>query len=194
MENNNLVEKLSLQVESFQEGFEVLSKSFSFESMVKNFLHLIRGIFLVSNINAYHRKQHDSAWKAVAPIGDTDPADLNYLKDFNNLHVEYFSDQKFDVLVVLPLSDKSFMAILIGPKLDNSGFSDLDKITLQILLQVFDSAHKSFLNQKKEKALIFELNEKVVQLNNLIDTVIEVSQYDKRQVIYDLALERITSL
>ncbi|MFO7525427.1 MAG: PP2C family protein-serine/threonine phosphatase, partial [Ignavibacteriaceae bacterium] len=144
--------------------------------------------------NAYHRKQHDSAWKAVAPIGDTDPADLNYLKDFNTLHVEYFSNQKFDVLVVLPLSDKSFMAILIGPKLDKSGFSDLDKITLQILLQVFDSAHKSFLNQKKEKALIFELNEKVVQLNNLIDTVIEVSQYDKRQVIYDLALERITSL
>lgn len=57
MENNNLVEKLSLQVESFQEGFEILSKSFSFDEMIKNFIHLIRGNFIVTNIYAYHKKQ-----------------------------------------------------------------------------------------------------------------------------------------
>ena len=59
---------------------------------------------------------------------------------------------------------------------------------------MFDSAHKSFINQKKEKSLIFGLNEKVVQLNNLIDTVIEASRYDKRSVLFELSLERITSL
>jgi len=96
--------------------------------------------------------------------------------------------------IVLPLSDKSVLGILIGPKLDKSEFSDMDKITLQILLQVFDSAHKSFLNQKNEKALIFGLNEKVLQLNNLIDTVIEVSRYDKRDIMFELALERIAPL
>ncbi len=75
--------------------------------------------------------------------------------------------------------------------MDKSEFNDLDKITLQILLQIFDAAYKSFLNQKRVKALIFELNEKVVQLNNLIDTVIEVSRYDKRSILFELALERI---
>ena len=75
--------------------------------------------------------------------------------------------KKYDVSISLPLADKSSLGILIGQKLDKSGFTDLDKITLQILLQVFDSAYKSFLNHKKEKALIFELNEKVVHLNNL---------------------------
>jgi hypothetical protein len=78
-------------------------------------------------------------------------------------------------------------------KLDKSKFTDLDNYSA-ILLQVFDSAYKSFLNHKKEKSLIFGLNEKVVQLNNLIDTVIETSRYDKRSVLFELALERISSL
>lgn len=194
MENTNLVEKLSLQVESFQEGFEILSKSFSFEEMVKNFLHIMRGNFIVSNISAYHNKQNVSEWKIIASKSELEHADLSYLKDSESLSIQYFDKKKFDVSIILPLSDQSILGILIGPKMDRSGFTDLDKITLQILLQVFDSAHKSFLNQKKEKALIFELNEKVAQLNNLIDTVIEISRYDKRSVLFELALERIASL
>jgi len=194
VENNNLVEKLSLQVGSFQEGFEILCKSFSFEEMVKNFLHLMRGNFIVSEIYAYHKKRSDSEWEIVASKKTIDPSDLSYFKELNKISLQYFENQKFDASIILPLSDLSVLGILIGPKLDKSEFSDMDKITLQILLQVFDSAHKSFLNQKKEKALIFGLNEKVLQLNNLIDTVIEVSRYDKRDVLFELALERIAPL
>jgi serine phosphatase RsbU (regulator of sigma subunit) len=194
VENNNLVEKLSLQVGSFQEGFEILCKSFSFEEMVKNFLHLMRGNFIVSEIYAYRKKRSDSEWEIVASKKKIDPSDLAYFKEVNNISLQYFENQKFDASIILPLSDKSVLGILIGPKLDKSGFSDMDKITLQILLQVFDSAHKSFLNQKKEKALIFGLNEKVLQLNNLIDTVIEISRFDKRSVLFELALEKIAPL
>jgi serine phosphatase RsbU (regulator of sigma subunit) len=194
LENNNLVEKLSLQVGSFQEGFEILCKSFSFNEMVTNFLHLMRGNFIISGISAYHKKQYDSEWNAIASKQNPDPSDLSFFDESNKFSIQYFEKQKFDASITLPLSDQSVLGILIGPKMDKSGFNDLDKITLQILLQVFDSAHKSFLNQKKEKALIFELNEKVVQLNNLIDTVIEVSRYDKRSVLFELALERIASL
>lgn len=194
MENNNLVEKLSLQVGSFQEGFEILCKSFSFDEMVKNFLHLMRGNFIVSEICAYHKKQIDSEWEILVSKKNIDPYDLAYFKELNKISLQYFENQKFDASIILPLSDKSVLGILIGPKMDKSKFSDMDKITLQILLQVFDSAHKSFLNQKKEKALIFGLNEKVLQLNNLIDTVIEISRFDKRSVLFDLALERIAPL
>jgi len=194
LENNNLVEKLSLQVGSFQEGFEILCKSFSFDEMVKNFLHLMRGNFIVSEIYAYHKKQIDSEWEIVASKKKIDSSDLSYFKELNRISLQYFENQKFDASIILPLSDRSVLGILIGPKLDKSEFSDMDKITLQILLQVFDSAHKSFLNQKKEKALIFGLNEKVLQLNNLIDTVIEVSRFDKRSILFELALERIAPL
>lgn len=194
MENNNLVEKLSLQVESFQEGFEVLCNSFNFVEMVKKFLHLMGGNFIITDISAYHKKQNDSEWKAIASLKNSSLDDISFLNDSRDLSIKYLEKEKFNVSLTLPLSDKSLLGILIGPKLDKSVFSDLDKITLQILLQVFDSAHKSFLNQKKEKELIFELNEKVLQLNNLVDTLIEASRYDKRSVLFELALERIASL
>lgn len=194
MEKKNLVEKLSLQVGSFQEGFEILCQSFSFDEMVKDFLHLMRGNFMISEINAYHKKQFNSEWNAIASKKNLEPADLTYFKESQNFSIQYFEKQKFDVSLVLPLSDKSYLGILIGHKMDKCGFTEFDKITLQILLQVFDSAHRSFLNQKKEKSLIFGLNEKVVQLNSLIDTVIEVSRYEKRNILFELALERVASL
>ncbi len=149
---------------------------------------------MISEINAYYKKQFNSEWNAIASKKNLEPTDLTYLKETQNFSIQYFEKQKFDVSLVLPLSDKSYLGILIGPKMDKSSFTEFDKITLQILLQVFDSAHRSFLNQKKEKSLIFGLNEKVVQLNNLIDTVIEVSRYNKRDTLFELALERIASL
>ena len=194
MENTNLVEKLSLQAESFQEGFEILSKSFSLIEMVENFLHLLRGNFIISELYAYHKKQYDSDWNTIASKKKPDSTDLSYFEGTENFTIRYFEKQKYNVSILLPLADQSFLGILIGHKMDKSEFNDLDKITLQILLQIFDAAYKSFLNQKRVKTLIFELNEKVVQLNNLIDTVIEVSRYDKRNILFELALERIAPL
>lgn len=194
MENNSLVEKLALQVESFQEGFEILSKSFSLVEMVKNFLHLIRGNFITTEIYAFHKLKNDSNWNIISLKKISDPSYLSFLHDSTNPSIKYFEDNSIEVSITLPLSDQTFLGILIGPKLDKSKFTDLDKITLQILLQVFDSAYKSFLNQKKEKTLIFELNEKILHLNNLIDTGIEISRYNKRRILYDVSLERVCSL
>jgi sigma-B regulation protein RsbU (phosphoserine phosphatase) len=194
LSKKNLVEKLSLQVASFQEGFEILSKSYNFDEMVNNFLHLLRGNFIISDISAFHKKQNDSEWKLIVSKKNSALSDTSHFLETETLLISYFEDNNFDVSVILPLSDNSFLGLLIGPKMDKSGFSVFDKITLQILLQVFDSAHKSFLNQRKEKTLVFELNEKVVQLNNLIDTGIEITRYDKRNILFELALERIASL
>lgn len=194
MENINLVKKLSLQAESFQEGFEILSKSVGLVEMVENFLHLLRGNFLISEIHAFHKIKADFKWKCISTKQESDQNHLNYLADSDGFTIKYFEKEKFDVSIFLPLADQTFLGILVGHKMDKSEFNDLDKITLQILLQIFDAAYRSFLNQKRVKGLIFELNEKVVQLNNLIDTVIEVSRYDKRNILFDLALERVAPL
>ena len=194
MKQNHLVEKLSLQAESFQEGFEILIKCKSLEEMISNFRHLLRGNFLVSNIVLLHKISTDEEWKTVGSNVEADRTDLNYLSHSNQLAVKYFKKKKYDAAIILPLSDSSFLGILLGHKLDGSEFTDFDKITLQILLQVFSSAYNSFLNQKKEKKLIFELNEKVSQLNNLIDTGIELSRFDKQNVLLELALERVASI
>jgi serine phosphatase RsbU (regulator of sigma subunit) len=194
LNNSNLVEKLSLQAESFQEGFEILLKSANLNEMIKNFLHMLRGNFLITKIFAYHKSKNDSEWKIIPSDKTFNKADLKYFDGVNSFKIKYFDDQEITVSVLLPLADQSFLGLLIGTKLDKSKFNDLDKITLQILIQILDAAYRSYLNQKKVKNLIFELNEKVVQLNSLIDTVIEASRFDKRNVLFDLSLERAASL
>ena len=194
MEKNPLVEKLSLQSESFQEGFETLIKCHSFEDITKNFWHLLRGNFFVTNIHLLHKLTSTSKWKFIGSQSANKSIDSSLLDNKEQLSVQYLVDDKYNAVVVLPLSDSSYLGIMIGKKLDESEFTDFDKITLQILLQVFSSAYNSFLNQNKEKQLIFELNEKILQLNNLIDTDIELSRYDKQNVLFDLAIERVVSL
>lgn len=194
MEQNHLVDKLSLQAESFQEAFETLIKCASFDEIAKNFRHLLRGTFLVTNIHLLHKTSFKTAWKATGSETLTKEFDQALLDHKEQLSVSYLGGEKYSVAVVLPLSDTSYLGIMIGNKLDGSAFNDFDKITLQILLQVFSSAYNSLLNQKKEKKLIFELNEKVLQLNNLIDADIELSRYDNQNVLFDLAIERVVSL
>ncbi|MEJ2616168.1 MAG: PP2C family protein-serine/threonine phosphatase, partial [Ignavibacteriaceae bacterium] len=193
-ELNNLVEKLSLQAQSFQEGFEILTKASNMKELSSNFAHLLKGNFIIKDLLVFRKAAKDSEWKNIGSGNNFDMSDLSFLKKSSNLNIAYYDKQKYTASVVLPLSDSSFLGILLGQKLDGTAFNDFDKITLQILLQVFNSAHKSFLNQKKEKELIFDLNEKIFQLNHLIDTGIELSRFEKRNILFELALERISSL
>ncbi|MDZ7626099.1 MAG: PP2C family protein-serine/threonine phosphatase [Ignavibacteriaceae bacterium] len=162
--------------------------------MAKNFLHLLRGNFISTKIHLLYKSNEDSDWNGIQSQDKFSDADLSLLSLNTPTPIKYLKGEKYNAVVVLPLSDSSFLGILIGGKLDGSELNDFDKITLQILLQIFDSAHKSFINQKNEKKLIFELNEKVLQLNNLIDTGIELSKYENQTILFELALGRIVIL
>lgn len=192
MEKNHLVEKLSLQADSFQEGFKILTKSDSLEEIVNNFRHLLRANFVITNLHLLYKKSSGAQWESAT--GDKfEESDLVFLENLK-LPVEYYETEKYNAAVVLPLTDSSFLGILLGSKLDGTQLTEFDKITLQILLQVFSSAYESFLNQKKEKNLIFDLNEKILQLNNLIDTGIEISKFENQNILFDIALSRIVTL
>jgi sigma-B regulation protein RsbU (phosphoserine phosphatase) len=72
--------------------------------------------------------------------------------------------------------------------------SDVDSVSLRLFLQLFDTAYQSLLNRRNEKDLVFALNHRVLQLNSLIDTGIEVSKLDQGIAPQWLALERAASL
>jgi sigma-B regulation protein RsbU (phosphoserine phosphatase) len=194
MEQDYLVEKLSLQAHSFQEGFKILTKSDTIEEIIKNFRHLLRANFIITNIHLLHKKSFNSNWNSIVPKDNLDESDLSLLEHQEQHSVTNYDNNKYNAVIVFPLTDLSYSGILMGDKLDGSKFTDYDKITLQILIQVFSSAYDSFLNQKKEKKLIFELNEKILQLNNLIDAGIEISRYDNYEFLFEIALEKVASL
>ena len=92
---------------------------------------------------------------------------------------------------IFRLVDNSVFGITVGAKLDKSDFTEFDKITLQIFLQLLDNAYQSFLNRQNEKkTYIFKLNQRVLQLNNLIDTGIDLSKFENRQLLVELALAK----
>jgi serine phosphatase RsbU (regulator of sigma subunit) len=194
MEQNLLVGKLSLQAHSFQEGFKILTNAETFEEIMKNYWHLLRANFIITNIQLLHRESHISDWKCIVPQNKIVNSDLLLLEHLDQQTVMTYDNDKYNAVIVFPLTDSSYLGILLGNKLDNSKFTDYDKITLQILMQIFSSAYDSFIRQKKEKKLIFELNEKIMQLNNLIDAGIEISRFDKYDFLFEIALEKIASL
>ena len=55
--NDALVEKLSLQVNSFQEGFKILSDSKNLKEIGEKFLHLLRGNLLLIDVNLFYKKR-----------------------------------------------------------------------------------------------------------------------------------------
>jgi serine phosphatase RsbU (regulator of sigma subunit) len=194
LEQNDLVEKLSLQVESFQKGFLSLSKSPTMKDMMKNFDQLFRQSFLLKEFYLLHKPPASAEWENMGQTAFPEKSLLSFLEQTEYLKINYLNQKDITAAVNLPLSDSSHFGMLLGIKSDGSPFSDYEKISLHILLQVFDSAHKSFLNNRKEKKLIFDLNEKVFQLNNLIDTGIELSRFEARDVLYELALERASTI
>ncbi|UCH66265.1 MAG: SpoIIE family protein phosphatase, partial [Ignavibacterium sp.] len=189
----NIVDKLALQVDSFQEGFEILSKSKSIEEMGKQFATLLRGNFLVSDINIFHKKVSDSEWKIIHGINKEKSENFESI-DEDKLQINYNGNSGNSVCIIKPLIDNSIIGITVGAKLDKTGFTEFDKISLQIFIQLLDNAYQSFLTQKKEKNLIFELNQRVLQLNNLIDTGIDLTKFENRNTLLELSISRAAVL
>ncbi len=194
MEENRLVEKLSLQAESFQEGFEILARSADFSEMVKNFENILRGTFIIAGIHLFHKSNPDSEWKKISQRGKWNPDLISCIEKKTRFCIEYPADKKINAVAVVPLADSSVLGILLGKKLDKTEFSVFDKITLQIIIQVFDAAYNSYLSHKKVKELVFELHEKIFQLNNLIDTGIDLSKCSGQSELCELGLTRATAL
>ena len=189
----NIVDKLALQVDSFQEGFEILSESKSINEMAKQFATLLRGNFLVTDVNLFYKNKSDSTWEMMYGKKEKNKECL-ITNNSNRMQIEYDLNEDVQACANLPLIDNSVFGITVGAKLDKSDFTEFDKITLQIFLQLLDNAYQSFLNRQKEKELIFELNQRVLQLNNLIDTGIDLSKFENRNLLFELALQRAAVL
>jgi len=188
-----LTEKLSLQVESFQESFEMLSSSSSITAMSRTFEKIIRGNFLTTKTSIFFRDSEKSGWKNLVSENDLHLKKVNKI-DFPTGIKVLSNDDSAELITVSKLNDSSALALVMGSKFGGEKYSDIDKVTLQIFIQLFDNAYQSFLLRKKEKQLIFSLNNSVAQLNSLIDTGIEISKINIGDELIELALARAITL
>ncbi len=192
--DNAIVERLSLQVSSFQEGFKILSDSKTLEEIGENFVHLLRGNLLLTDVNLFYKKKEDENWQTLFAPNIKSKEFTEYLKTSEAFSLSYEDDKLYKVYSTLRCVDESYFGLVIGSKIDRSGFNSLDVITLQIFIRLLDNAYQSYISKIKEKNLIFSLNHKVVQLNSLVDTGIEITKLENYTQLLELALERAVAL
>ncbi len=188
-----LTKKLSLQVESFQESFEMLSNSSSIGAMALIFAKIIRGNFLITKISLFHKITKKSEWVSLVLNDDLHKTIVSELDFPIGMNVIPNQDST-ELVSTLKLNDGTALAITMGRKLGGTEYTDIDKVTFQIFMQLFDNAYQSFLLRKKEKQLIFSLNNSIAQLNNLIDTGIEISNINIGDELIELTLARAITL
>ncbi len=192
---SDIIDRLLLQSAAFQESSAILNQARSLEDLAKKFFQVLRGNLLVVNASIYYRRSENASWKMI--FAKT-PESIIPLDDIpspeNNLEIKHIDDETNKLLIFLPLRDKSAFQICLGSKLDKSSYREFDTVCLQIYLQQLDNAYRFYISRQKEKELIFELNHRVLQLNSLIDTGIELSRLQEGDQLLRLALERVLAL
>ena len=118
----NIVDKLALQVDSFHEGFEILSESKSINEMAKQFATLLRGNFMVSDVNLFYKEVSDSTWQMMYGKREKNIECL-ITNDSNRMQIEYELNEDVKACANLPLFDKSVFVVTVGSKLDKTDFT-----------------------------------------------------------------------
>ncbi len=193
MSTDLITEKLSFQVRSFQESFEILSRVNSISEMTKHFERILGGSFFSTNISIYRKLNVDSKWKNLLKRENDEHVKLLNSTDEEVFRISSGPDST-EIYTLSRLVDSSMLGIVLGKKFDNTPYTEIDKITFQIFLQLFDNAYQAVLSLRKEKKLIFSLNNRVSQLYSLIDTGIELSKIKVGGQLLELALSRAIAL
>ena len=194
MNVQTIIDKLSLQVRDLQENFNSLANSKSMNILGKQFCRMLSGTLLTTNVNLLKKEKKGGKWKEIYFSKSDCVSSTKHLSENDFLDMKFLDKGKILVAVTVPLVDGTYFGILIGKKLDKQTYSEFDKIALQMFILLLDHAYQSFINQKREKELNFQLNHRILQLNTLIDTGIEISKLKKSTTLLDLTIERATAL
>jgi serine phosphatase RsbU (regulator of sigma subunit) len=90
--------------------------------------------------------------------------------------------------------DGSSLGVVVENHEPGGPIVDDDLVSLEMLTAFMESAYQEILHRRQEKDLIFSLNHRLLQLNSLIDTGIEVSRFGGIIPPHQLALQRAASL
>jgi sigma-B regulation protein RsbU (phosphoserine phosphatase) len=194
MDPHLFVERLTFQLSSIQEGFHILAKSKSVMELAKQYSHFLRGNFFTANVNIFLRKKNAYEWLPLSLHKKDSEQYKSLLSVKDQIHINYVENGPYRIVVTIPLIDQSALGLLIGEKLNKQPYDDFDKILIPIFIQLLDGSYQSLNHRQKEKELIFSLNQRVLQLNSLIDAGIEISRFTQQTSLRQLALERIVAL
>ncbi len=190
----NIIQRLQLQSGTFQESFSRLKTAKSAEQLGERFFEVLNRNLGVNEAVILLKKHDRENWQLLFAKKKSYSDYHSVLTDGSDFTIMETDHPDFQLSVINPVTDSVIFGILLGRKKAGSGFTDSDKILLYFLLQQLDSAYQFYMANAKEKQLVFSLNHRVLQLNSLIDTSIEISRLQEGSQLLRLALERVLAL
>lgn len=192
--NHSSIIRLTGQIDLLQEAFRKLSSAATLKDLASEFSAVVQGIFPTAGIDLYYKRQGAERWQKLSG-GSPLAATINLPMPADNSSSAWSVDgQSHSVAIVQRLVDRSTVGMVLSHYLEESELSELDLVSLRLFIHLFDNAYQELLYRRTEKELVFSLNHRVLQLNSLIDTGIEVSKLDQGSSPEHLALERAASL
>ena len=190
----SLVDRLSTRIDSLQEGFRTLSRSAAIAELADRFAGVVRAILPGAAVEVAWRKDEASSFEPLAGEGGGSGSLLKKLSAEKFTRPCTLRETPEGIVVVQKLIDRSQAALVVKAKAGGPEFGEADTVTLRVFVQFFDAAYQDLVYRKNEKNLVFSLNHRILQLNSLIETGIEVAKLDQHDAPHHLALVRAASL
>jgi phosphoserine phosphatase RsbU/P len=193
-EHSGFTERLSAQIGSLQETCANLTGATNLKDLSSRFTGILARAYDSASIQLLHSRPDGHGWRVLANIGEDT---LSATLPPSNADLPTEGDVSNDGTVltaVQRLMDRSYVAIKVSRPAAGRKYDERDLIPLRLHAHLFGVGYQGLLSHGTEKDLIFSLNHRVLQLNSLIDTGIEVSKLGQEIPPHHLALQRAASL
>jgi serine phosphatase RsbU (regulator of sigma subunit) len=183
---------LARQITSIGETFRTLSKATSLKDLAGRFCGFVQEHSGAGEVWLFHRAR-GGEWQSFSPgITDATPL-LPSIPEKESFSVTP-DNGGTRLLGAQKLIDGSTLGIIVARRPGSDAYPEDAIVSLRLSATLFENAYQAYLHRHHEKELVFSLNHRLLQLNSLIDTGIEVAKLEQDLPPHRLALERAAAL
>jgi len=190
---NGKGDQLSGHIAAFQGRLRKLSKAATLKDFAVQFAGVVKEVLPSTDVDLFYQAPGAGQWDLMARTGPGAGDRLPLLPRKHPTATSAVRETSNTLSMVQELVDDSTIGIVVR-KPPGKKYSEVERLSLRLFVYLFDNAYHDLLSRRHEKDLIFSLNHRVLQLNSLIGTGIEVAKLDQESSPHQMALERAASL
>lgn len=174
-------------------GLLTLSGSTGLDDIGRRFLTILQRHCPATRIDLFSRLPGQSAWTTVADSGPQPEVPFPGRADDIKGGVEIGPEGNL-LRGMIRLHDGAAVGVVVSLLDRGCTFGETDASALRVAFTIVDAAYQIVQRRQHEKDLVFTLNQRLLQLNSLIDTGIDIATLDADVSPWSLALERAVAL